>query len=189
MEVDGSGSGSDRVVMNQISTTTWSPMTSGPEEEFANFLEFGDLQLTFPPFEDTVQDGRELEQDSGDAVDTRMGNEAGGLGLEDGQMQQEMDQHSSMRFMDGFHGSAESFHEMNMPTGLFNHQHPLQQLHGPQYRGQNIIPPTPNSIEMHGDPTRYYRPSGEPQSHVTYERFGRNQNDQVRLFSPRPKNA
>ena len=182
MEVDGSGSD----VMNQISTTTWSPMTSGPEEEFANFLEFGDLQLTFPPFEDTVQDGRELQQDSADAIDTQMGNEAGGLGLEDGQMQQELDPHRSMRFMDDFNGSADSFQEMNMPTGLFtpHPQHTLQQLHNPQYRGQNMIPPTPNSIEMHGDPTRYYRSSGEHQSHVTYERFGRHQNDQVRIFSP-----
>lgn len=163
-------------------------MTSGPEEEFANFLEFGDLQLTFPPFEDAVQDGRELQQEAGGAMDTPMGNEPGRLGLDDGPMQQELDQHSSMRFMDGFHSSADSFHEMTMHTGLFNpHQsHPLHQLHGPQFRGQNIIPPTPDSIEMHGDPTRYYRSSGEHQSQVTYERFGRNQNDQVRILQPWP---
>ncbi len=51
-----------------------------------------------------------------------------------------------------------------------------------QYHGQNMIPPTPNSVEMHGDHTRYYRPSGDHQTQAVYERFGRNpQKDQVRI--------
>lgn len=167
--------------MNQIAATPWSPMVSGPEEEFASFLEFGDLQLSFPPFEGAVQDGSELQQEPGGAIDTPMGNEAGVLELEDGHNHQEMNQRNPLRFVGGYQGSTESFHEIHMPTELFNpHQQPQLQMHGPHYRGQNIIPPTPNSIEMHGDQARYYRPAAQ----ATYERYGRNQHqnqkDQVR---------
>lgn len=175
--------------MNQISATPWSPMVSGPEEEFANFLEFGDLQLSFPPFEGAVQDGSELQQEPGGAMDTPMGNETGVLELEDGHNNhQELNQRNPLRFMAGFQGSTETFHEMHMQTDLFNpHQHQQLHMHGPQYRGRNIIPPTPNSIEMHGDQARYYRSAGEHQTHTTYERYGRNQSqnqkDQM-IFTP-----
>lgn len=163
-------------------------MVSGPDDEFANFLEFGDLQLSFPPFEGAVQDGSELQQEPGGAMDTAMENETGVLELEDGQSHPEMNQRIPPRFMAGFQGSTESFHEMHMQADLFN-PHRLQQLHmqGPQYRSQNIIPPTPNSIEMHGDQARYYRSAGEHHTQTAYERYGRNQSqhqkDQVRMLS------
>lgn len=167
--------------MNQISASPWSPMVSGPEEEFANFLEFGDLQLTFPSFEGPMPDGGDLRQEAGSAMDIPMGNRGEVLGLDEEHMPEEMNQNDPMRFMDGFQGSTESFHEMNMRAELF---HPLQQqqshTHSAHYRSQNIIPPTPNSIELHGEHTRYYRSSGEHQSQAVFERFGRNQKDQVR---------
>lgn len=162
-------------------------MVSGPEEEFANFLEFGDLQLSFPPFEGAVQDGSDLQQEPGGALDVPMGNEAGVLELEDGHNHQEMNQRNPLRFMAGFQGSTEPFHEMHMQTELFNpHQQQQLHMHGPHYRGQGIIPPTPNSIEMHGDQACYYRSAGEHHTQATYERYGRNQSlnqkDQVRIF-------
>lgn len=162
-------------------------MVSGPEEDFANFLEFGDLQLPFTPFENAVQDGSELQQEPVVAMDTPMGNETGVLELEDGHNHQEMNQRNPLRFMAGFQGSTENFHEMQMQTDLFNpHQQQQLHMHGPQFRGQNIIPPTPTSIEMHGDQARYYRSAGEHHPHTTYERYGRNQSqnqkDQVRIF-------
>lgn len=177
--------------MNQIAATRWPPMVSGPEEEFAHFFEFGDLQqLSFPPFEPPVQDGGELQQEPGGAMDTPMGNEEGVLELEDGQNHQEMNQRNPLRFMAGYQGPPESFHEIDMQTELFNpHQQQPLQIHGPQYRGQNIIPPTPNSMEMHGDQAHYYRAPGEHHTQSTYERYGRNQSqnqkDQVRIFTTR----
>ncbi len=169
------------VVMNQISTAPWSPMVSGPEEEFANFLEFGDLQLGFPSFEGSMQDGGQLQHEPVGTMDTSMGEEAGVMQLEDGHMQQEMNQRNPIRIMNGFQGSNDSFHEINMQPELFNpHQQQSMRVHGLQYHGQNMIPPTPNSIEMHGDHTRYYRSSGDHQTQALYERFGRNpQKDQV----------
>lgn len=169
----------DTAVMNQISTTSWSPMVSAPEEDFASFLEFGDLQLQFPNFDGVVQDGRELQQEPAGTMDTSMGDEQG-------LMRQEMSQGNSMQAMNGFHGSTDSYHDMNMQPDLYSpNQQQQMHIHAPhQYHGQNMIPPTPNSIEMHGDHTRYYRSSGEHQSQAVYERFGRNpQKDQVRIPS------
>lgn len=168
-------------------------MVSGPEEEFANFLEFGDLQLSFPPFEGVVQDGGELQQEPGGVMDTPMGNETGVLELEDGHNHQDIDQRNPLRFMAGYQGSTESFHDIHMQTELFNaHQQPQQlHMHGPQYRSQNIIPPTPNSMEMHGDQACFYRSTGEHHTQAPYERYGRNQNqnqkDQVRIPQARGK--
>lgn len=176
----------DTAVMNQISTTSWSPMVSAPEEDFASFLEFGDLQLQFPNFDNVVPDGRELQQEPAGTMDTSMGDEQGLMRLEDGHMRQEMSQGNSMQAMNGFHGSTDSYHDMNMQPDLYS-PNQQQQMHiqtPHQYHGQNMIPPTPNSIEMHGDHTRYYRSSGEHPTQAVYERFGRNsQKDQVRILN------
>lgn len=175
---------SDTAVMNQISTTTWSPMVSAPEEDFASFLEFGDLQLQFPSFDGVVQDGRELQQEPTGTMDTSMGNEQGLMRLEDGHMQQDLNQGSSMQTMNDFQGSTDSYHDLSMHSDLYTpNQRQQLHIHAPHhYHGQNMIPPTPNSIEMHGDHTRYYRPSGDHQAQAVYEHFGRNsQKDQVRI--------
>lgn len=175
---------SDTAVMNQISTTSWSPMVSAPEEDFASFLEFGDLQLQFPNFDGVVQNVRELQQEHTGTMDTSMGNEQALMRLEDGNMQQNMDQGNSMQTMNAFQGSTDSFHNLNIHSDLYApNQQQQMHIHVPhQYHGQNMIPPTPNSVEMHGDHTRYYRPSGDHQTQAVYERFGRNpQKDQVRI--------
>lgn len=154
-------------------------MVSGPEEEFVNFLEFEDLQLNFQ-FEGAPQDGRELQPEADGGMDTSMG--SGGaevMRLENGQVQQQMDHCSPMPVMNGYHGAPDSFHHINYPGELFNQHHPphLQM----QYRGQNIVPPTPNSIEMHAEQPHYYRPSREDHRHVMYDHAGRNQKDQVHI--------
>lgn len=157
-------------------------MVSGPEDEFANFLEFGDLQLTFP-YDGGHQDGRELQQEPGGGMDTSMENGAGPVRLENGPAQRHMDQCSTMAAMNGYHTSTEPFHDLNISGELFNQQPQSHlHLHGPQYSGQNVIPPTPNSIEMHGEQARYYQSSRDHHSQAIYDRLSRNQKDQVRMF-------
>lgn len=153
-------------------------MVSGPEDEFASFLEFGDLQLNFP-YEGGHQDGQELQQESGDGMDTSMGNGSEVIRLENGPVQQQVDQCNSLTALNSYHGSAESFDDLNIQGELFNqHQQSHLHLHGPQYNGQNVIPPTPNSIEMHGEQARYYQ-TPRDHSQPVYDRLGRNQKDQV----------
>ena len=164
--------------MNHISTSTWSPMVSGPEEDFSSFLEFGDLQLTFPGFDGGQQNRGEPQEDAG-AMETSAENTAVMMGIEEGHIQQQLEQPTSMLSMSGYHGSTQPF-PMTMQTEYLEQPHfPMQ---GQQYH--HIVPPTPNSIEMHGDHARYSQPALDPQAQAIYERYRRRQKDQVRDDSP-----
>ena len=153
-------------------------MVSAPEDDFANFLDFGDID--FPAFDEIHQSDTDLHQDGAGAMDTSMEGTAGMLGLTHGQMQHQMAQQNHPTSMNGFHhGSAESFPELAMQSELFDQQQ-QQQLHMQQrYHGQNVVPPTPNSMEMHGGHAQYYRtPADHQQLHI-YDHY-RRQKDQVR---------
>lgn len=168
--------------MNQISASSWSPIVTGPEEELASFLEFADLPLTFP-FDEAPQHGRSLQQEADGAMDTSMGNGSGMLPLEDGPLQHQLNHPNAMGSMGGY---QPQFHHMGIPGDLFNpHQHPHLQLQVPPYRPQGTIPPTPTSIEMHGDQQRYYQAAGDHNPHAIYDRLGTNIKDQVRPLDAR----
>lgn len=107
------------------------------------------------------------------------------LGLDQGhlQLQQEqpppMDQQNHATLVNGFHGSTESFPDLAMQQDIFGQQQ-QQQLHmqNQRYHGPNV-PPTPNSLEMHGGHAQYYRtPTDHQQLHM-YDHYRRNQKDQV----------
>ncbi|KAK3178739.1 hypothetical protein OEA41_000876 [Lepraria neglecta] len=162
-------------------TQRWSPMVSGPEDEFANFLDFGDLN--FSAFDGIPQSDAELQQNGVGAMDTSMEDTAGMLGLEQGQMQHQMGQQNHSAPMNGFHGSTDSFPDLAMQSELFDQQQ-QQQLHmqNQRYHGQNVVPPTPNSMELHGGHAQYYRtPADHPQLHM-YDHY-RRQKDQM-IFTP-----
>ncbi len=158
-------------------------MVSGPEEDFSSFLEFGDLQLTFPGFDGGPQ-SRGGAQDNAGAMDTTTENAAGMMVIEDGHMQQHLEQPTSMPSMNGFHGSTQPFPDMSMQTEFLEQSQPHFSMQGQQYHSQHIVPPTPNSIEMHGDRARYSQQPLDPQAQAMYEHYRRKQKDQVRLFSP-----
>ena len=165
--------------MNQNPTPRWSPMvSSGPDDEFANFLDFTDLG-----FGD--YDAVDLQQIEAGAMDTSMEGAAGMLGLEQEHIQQQqqpppMDQRNQATPINGFHGSTESFPDLAMQQGLFDQQQqqqlPLQNQH---YRGQNVVPPTPNSLEMHGGHAQYYSTPADHQQQHIYDHYRRSQKDQV----------
>ena len=168
--------------MNQISNSTWSPIVTGSEEELASFLEFADLPLTFP-FDETPQHGHSLQQEADGAMDTPMGNGSGMLPLADGQLQHQLNHPNHIESMGGY---QPQFQHMSIPGELFTQQqqqqqHPHLQLQVPPYRPQGIIPPTPTSIEMHGDQQRYYQTAGDHNPHAIYNRLGTNIKDQVRV--------
>ena len=159
-------------------------MVSGPEEDFSTFLEFGDLQFTFPGFDGTPQNRAEVQENAG-AMDTSAENPAGMMGLENGQMQQHLEQPSTMATMNGFHASVQSFPDVGMQTEFLEQQQPPHYaMQGQHYHGQHIVPPTPRSIEMHGDQVRYNQQSVDSQAQAMYEHYRRKQKDQVRKFSP-----
>lgn len=172
-------------VMSQSSTTTWSPMVSGPEEDFANFLEFGDLQLNFPAFDAHVQDGGEEQQNQSHELDAAtMEAEMGMMGMK-GDMQQQVDPNlmpmpTSMAELQALDGSTDSLLDMNMQAQLFHQQqlqyHQQRRMQG-LYHRQGVVPPTPTSLEMHGQPRSY--PQMDPQARAMYEHYSRKQQDHV----------
>ncbi len=160
--------------MNQSPTPHWSPMVSAREDEFASFLDFTDLGFD-------GYDAIDLQQNGAGAMDTSMEGAAGVLGFEQGHMQQQqMDQRNPATSINGCHGSTESFPDLAMQQDLFDQQHQQQiYMQNQQYHGQNVVPPTPNSLEMHGGHAQYYCTPADPQQLHMYDHYRRNQKDQV----------
>jgi hypothetical protein len=46
--------------------------------------------------------------------------------------------------------------------------------------GQHIVPPTPNSVELHGGAARYMQRIDQNNAHEIYERYGQMNDEQVR---------
>ena len=160
--------------MNQNPTPRWSPIN--PEDEFANFLDFTDLGFA-------GYDAVDLQQHGAGAMDTSMEDAAGMLALDQAQMQQQppsMDQRNHATPMNGFNGSTESFPDLAMQQDLFDQQQ-QHQLHvqNQRYHGPNVVPPTPNSLELHGGHAQYYRTQADHQQLQMYDHYRRHQKDQV----------
>lgn len=160
-------------------------MGSGPEEDFANFLEFGDLQLNFPAFDPHEQDGGDEHQSRNHGLDATMEAEMGMMGMK-GDMQQQVDpnlmpmQTSMAELQQALNGSTESLFDMNMQAQLFHqqqlHYHQQRRMQG-LYHRQGVVPPTPTSLELHGQPRSY--PHMDPQARAMYEHYARKQHDHV----------
>lgn len=155
-------------------------MVSAPEDEFAAFLDFG--ELNFSAFDSIPPSDAELQQQNGAGpMDTSMEGGAGMLALDHEDMQQQMGQHTEAPTMNGYEGSTESFPDLDMQSELFGQQQRQQlHMHNQCYHGQNAVPPTPNSVELHGGHAQYYRtPTDHQQLHM-YDHYNRNRKDQVR---------
>ena len=150
--------------MNQDSTALWSPMVSGPEDEFSNFLDFNDFnQLHFPPFGSGAHEGGELPYEQHATMDVSVGNEMDTVTFKEGDIEQQIDprlmQQDAMADLSDMHGSTESLMEPNTQSHMYhqcqegNHrQHQVER----QYQRRGMVPPTPNSIEMNANHIRYH---------------------------------
>ena len=171
--------------MNQSATTTWSPMVLGPEDDFASFLEFGDLQLNFPTFDEEQQVVVGGQEDPIPGLDTTMETEVGMGGVKEGEIQQQIDPNlAAMQLsphdLGELNGASESSMDLSIQAQIFHqqqlnyHQQRLIQAH---YHRQGMVPPTPSSSEMHGQPRSY--PQIDPQARAVYEHYARKQQDHV----------
>lgn len=152
-------------------------MVSGPDEDFANFLEFGDLQLNFPSFEPTPQNGGRVHQDADVAMDTTMENVTEIPDYGEAHVPPQLNRSTSNPLLNDYCGNQEHLFDMQIPTEHFN-QHPQAYAKGRSHYTQGMVPPTPNSIEMHVGHPPYYQMPVHQQAHM-YEHYQRNQRDQV----------
>ncbi|MCJ1438765.1 hypothetical protein MMC27_008155 [Xylographa pallens] len=164
-------------------------MASGPEDDFASFLEFGDLQLNFPTF-DTEQHAVEGGQEGPiPGLDTNMETEVGIMGMKEGEIQQQIDPNLaamqlSPQDLRDLNGSSESSMDLSIQAQIFHQQqlnYHQQRLIQGHYHSQGMVPPTPNSLEMHGQPRSY--PQLDPQARAMYDHYARKQQDHM-VFTP-----
>lgn len=164
-------------------------MISAQEDEFADFVDFGDID--FSAFQDIPPGDTDLQHNGAGAMDTSMDGNVGTFGLEQGHLQQHQTKphHSQAPLMNGFHGSTDSFPDLAMQSETFEQQQQHQiHMQAQQYHGQNAVPPTPNSMEMHGAHSHYYRtPMDQAQLHM-YDQY-RRQKEQVGVFRMRITNV
>jgi hypothetical protein len=160
-------------------------MVSGPEEDFTSFLEFGELQLNFPTFDTQGHDGGEGQHSPGHGMGSAMETEETMMGMKD-DLQQQIDpslmqMQTSMPGLQVLHGSADSLLDLNMQAQLFHQQqlqyHQQQRRMQGLYHRQGMIPPTPTSLEIHGQPRSY--PQMDPQARAMYEHYTQKQQDGV----------
>jgi hypothetical protein len=165
------------------SSVVWNnqdPTLSGPShDDFQQFLDMGinnlddGLQFDFPDFN---------PQQNGGDMDTRMDSGRGTPG-QDTTMQEHIpgmtttSRHTSLHGTPIVHShpSSESLVELDAQIQYLQQQRHQQQQRQMQeqqrnYYAQRRIPPTPNSIEMHGSSSQFY-PSSDSQEQAMYERF------------------
>ena len=176
--------------MNSTSAPSWSqiahhdPMVSAPEEDFASFLEFDDLHLNYGNYE-LGQAGGQVESQNGiNTLDSGMENGAGLDGLKQGTLLQqhdeagheEMQQPVELTSMEDMTESAEPLMDFDLQSEIFHHQQ--QHMQTQTFHHHAVIPPTPNSMKMHGGAEHYY-PQLDLQAQAIYERYSRMKEDQV----------
>ena len=186
--------------MNQNPTPRWSPLVSGPEDDFTNFLDFSDLN--FSAFGDgSVGGGTPQASGAGDGDAGVMDLVSEGAGIPvAGMMSHAGIQRNAMAH--SINGFQESLPDMTSSADFLihqqhrrqqqqqqhhqqqqqQHQSHLQLQQQPRYYGHDTVPPTPNSLEMHGGHSEYYNPT-DRQQQLMYEHYRRHQIDQVRRGS------
>ncbi|KAL5320706.1 hypothetical protein ACEPPN_011516 [Leptodophora sp. 'Broadleaf-Isolate-01'] len=172
-------------------TTGWEgqdPTLSVAQDDFQQFLDMGinglgdGLQFDFQDF--NQQGAPMMSQAGGDTMDTAMENGNPGIGGHDTTMQEHMpamtvaSNHPSIHGPTLIHGHAsnERLSELDAQIQYLQHQRHEQQQRQLQEQQRNyysqsrMIPPTPNSVEMHGGGGHYYS-QPDAQQQAMYERY------------------
>ena len=164
--------------MNQDPTSHhWSPMIANPDNEFADFLDFGDL--TFSAFNDatvhTHGENNSLAQGGAEGIEAQMENPGQRA------ISQKMEtRRNPVSVIPDFYNVA------SLNPDLFNQQNENPPgMHQHAYHPANMVPPTPNSIEMHAGQPQYY-PIIDQQQQQMYDNYRLQQRHQVTLFFTPP---
>ena len=159
-------------------------MVSGPEDDFASFLDFGDLN--FSGFGDGSVSG--TPQASGDGADGSamdMSMEGGGNAAT-GMISHPGIQQNTTPLANPMNGFQEAFTGLGSPVPFIARQQSHQQAQAQmqmqqqaRYYGHSAVPPTPNSLELHGSHPEYFNPA-DRQQQIMFEHYRRHYNEQVR---------
>ena len=156
-------------------------MVSAPEDDFSSFLDFGDLN--FSAFGDGSVGGTpQASGGGGDGGAMDMSMEGAGTAVA-AMISHSGAQHNSLT--NPMNGFQEAFAGIGSPVPFIARQQNQQQQAQMQmqqqsrYYGHNAVPPTPNSLELHGSHPDYFNPA-DRQQQLMFEHYRRQQNEQVR---------
>lgn len=171
------------------------PTLSVPQDDFQlqQFLEMGNNlgDFDFSDFNSQpVQDGRLMQQGDGDMMDTGLHN-LQMLAQQDTTMQEQMPAMTSAPIHQALHVGAlpsghlsnESLSDLDAQIQYLQHQRHEQQQRQLQEQQRNyysqsrMIPPTPNSIEMHGNNRNFYH-QADSQQQAMYDQYRMQVKDQ-----------
>jgi hypothetical protein len=195
------------------SSVTWNGqdpnLSSASQDDFQQYLDLGmgnlsdSINFDFP-YDGGQSNGQILQQEDGEAMDTRMDTamdvDGGPLGHKDTMMQGPMppmttaSTHPTITgtILDHRQSSSNSLVELDAQIQFLQQQrqHQERQLQEQQHRNfyasQNcMVPPTPNSVEMHGANNQFY-PQSDPQQQAMYERYQMRMKEQEVSFETNP---
>lgn len=164
------------------------PTLSAPahEDDFEQFLDMSmnnisdGLQFDFQEFDG--QQHIHMEQNGGQSMDTHMDGQDHMHQMKDMVMQEHLNGPSSNHStipntpIDNIHGSGDSLVELDAQIQYLQQQRQQQQQRAIQeqqrnyYVQNNLVPPTPNSLEMHAGTSSFYM-TPELQQQQQYNRF------------------
>lgn len=159
-------------------------VSASGDDEFSNFLEFG---LNFSAFDTANHDS--FPENGASVMDTNMEQSDVTTGLEMGQNSQPHHyaagpEQADLSPMGGHDKPQRGVVDMNLQAQLLRQQQQRQQMmQSQEYQRQTIIPPTPNSLDLHGGAARYYQHL-DAQGQAIYERYQQMKEDQVREDGP-----
>jgi hypothetical protein len=180
------------------SSTVWNgqdPTLSVPsQDDFQQFLDMNlgeSLHFDFQDFDPQQPQTTQLvHQEDGEGMDTRMDN-GRVLAGQDTTMQEHMPAMTTATTHPTMHAAALAHsHPLNENLADLDAQIQYLQLQRQQqqqrqiqeqqrnfYTQNGMIPPTPNSMEMHGNNAQFY-PQSDPQQQSSYERYRMQVKDQ-----------
>ncbi|KAL1962939.1 hypothetical protein VTN77DRAFT_9035 [Rasamsonia byssochlamydoides] len=197
------------MAMDHDASISWSEhlpeeslMSTANEDEFSNFLEFG---INFADLEghgSANQHQRPL-QNADNHIPTSMADDTVNRMDTDPTTQPPqyasiVGDHLAMDLHDNGQAQSQAFHYPHEQQQQQHHQQPPQHPQHPHHpqkqtppqhgathnysHGQHVIPPTPNSIELHGGAARY--PQRIEPGHDMYDRYGQMNEDQTAFYTP-----
>jgi hypothetical protein len=178
------------------SSSAWNNLDStlsvSSHDDFQQFLDMGmnnlgdNLQFDFPDYNGQQgQGGQLMQQDEGERMQSRMDSAHGAMNHDT-----PMQEHIPAMTTAGSHPtipgpasngrpSSGSLVEIDAQIQYLQQQRQQRQMQEQQkfYARNGMIPPTPNSMELHGNNGQFY-PQSDPQQQAMYERYRMQVKDQ-----------
>ena len=166
--------------MNNEGHSTWPAAVTNTEDDFANFLDFPELEIDFSNLDANVVGVKNIQDDQGPLKNhhySHTGYYAGDGGMREDALLPKSASATDMNTLKG-RISGLQMQSGSLPSA---EQHGYLGQHALQFQSQGRIPPTPTSLDIHGN--RHHYSFADPQQQMLFEaQMQKQSQDQVSLF-------